>query len=101
MKNHPLKEKIINLPEEEPGSAFNESIDEEKEERHVGTNHLGGKDEAPNTFSIMGKSHDSLSSSIDQEEEYIRKVGCKSLQGDCMGEESENECTFIFFVGDF
>ena len=45
MTNHPLKENIINLPEEEPSSASNESILEEIEEGIVGPNHLGGKDE--------------------------------------------------------
>ena len=31
----------------------------------------------------------------------IHEVECKSLQGDCMGEESEDECTSFFFVGEF
>ena len=33
-------------------------------------------------------------------EAVIHEVECKSLQGDCMGEEMEDECTSIFFVGD-
>ena len=33
-------------------------------------------------------------------EAYIHEVEWKSLQGGCMGEESEYECTSIFFVGD-
>ena len=71
LTNHPLKEKIINLPEEEPRSAFNESIDEEQEDGPIGPNHLYGNDEeeneAPNPFLIMEKGHDSLSSSSDKE----------------------------------
>ena len=34
-------------------------------------------------------------------EAEIHEVECNSLQGDCMGEESEDECTSIFFMGDF
>ena len=30
----------------------------------------------------------------------IHEVECKSLQGDCMEEEKEGECTFKIFVGD-
>ena len=70
LTNHPLKEKFINLPKEELGSASNESIDEEKEEGSIGTNHLDGKDEeedkVPNPFSILEKGYDSISYSSDQ-----------------------------------
>ena len=45
LKNHPLKEKIIKFPEEEPSSASNESIDEEKEEGHACPNSMDVKDE--------------------------------------------------------
>ena len=34
-------------------------------------------------------------------EVVIHGVECKSLQGDCKGEESEDECTSSFFMGDF
>ena len=70
LTNNPSKEKVINFPEEETCSASNGSIDEEKEEGHVGLNILDRKDEeedeGPNPFSIMEKGHDSLSSSSDQ-----------------------------------
>ena len=45
MKNHPPKENIFTLLEEEPGSASNESIDEDEEEGPTCLNHLDGKDE--------------------------------------------------------
>ena len=34
-------------------------------------------------------------------EANIPKVECKSLQGDCIGEESKDECTSNLFVSDF
>ena len=59
MTNHPSKEKVMNLPEEETCSASNGSIEEEKEEGPVGPNHMDGKDEeedeVPNPFSILEK----------------------------------------------
>ena len=62
----------------------------------------------------MEKGHDPLSSSSGQAEEELHKEEYKSLQGDfekvgnpllndedCRNEESEDECTSSFFVGDF
>ena len=70
LKKLPLKEKVMNLIEEETCSASNGSIDEEKKEGHVGINLLYRKDEeeaeGPNPFSIMEKGYDSLVSSSDQ-----------------------------------
>ena len=67
----------MNLPEKETCSASNGSIDEEKEEGHVGPNILDRKyeeeDEGPKPFSIMEKGHDSLISLSDQgNKRYLR-----------------------------
>ena len=45
LTNHPSKDKVINLPEEETCSSSNGSIAEEEEEGPVGPNHLNEKDE--------------------------------------------------------
>ena len=100
----PSKEKVMNLTKKETCSASNGSIDEEKEEGHVGLNILDRKDEEddgdPNTFSIMEKGHDSLSSSSDQGKENNHEVKCKSPQGGCIRGEVKEECTSSFLVGD-
>ena len=43
LTNHPSKEKVMNLPEEETCSASNGSNDEEKGEGNVDPNHLMGR----------------------------------------------------------
>ena len=40
----------------------------------------------------------SLKNKVNEVEEEIPDVECKSLQGDYMGEEREDECTPNFFV---
>ena len=74
---------------------------QEEIQRYVGSR-KGKKeeDEALNPFSISEKDHDPLSSSSGQQEEEIPEVECKSLQGDCMGEEREDECTYKLFMDD-
>ena len=66
----PLKEKVMNLREEETCSDSNGSINEEKEEGCVGLNLLDRKyeeeDEGPNPFSIMEKGLVSIISSSDE-----------------------------------
>ena len=53
-----------------------------------------------NSFSIIEKYHDPLSSSSGQEEEEFYKEEHKSLQGDYMEEEKEGGCTSKIFGGD-
>ena len=78
----------MNLIKKETCSASNGSIDEEKEEGHVGLNILDRKDEeedeGPNPFSIMEKGIVSIISSSDEGKEKIHEVKCKSPQGGCI-----------------